>query len=155
MNHKRKLKEYMSRLDSRQFKLFYSIFVHYWVKHKVFISSQNFLNLWCELNLICSQVDESFPDPYYDRELVKSYCQVHPYYFIDILDLRLIINLFCEHCDDRLDILIQVIDKLDTEGLRAAYAYCNEALDLNENIDELVYETEKWMNNCGGAYHKK
>jgi hypothetical protein len=125
------------------------------VKHKVFISSQNFLNLWCELNLICSQVDESFPDPYYDRELVKSYCQVHPYYFIDILDLRLIINLFCEHCDDRLDILIQVIDKLDTEGLRAAYAYCNEALDLNENIDELVYETEKWMNNCGGAYHKK
>jgi hypothetical protein len=112
------------------------------VKHKVFISSQNFLNLWCELNLICSEVDESFPDPYYDRELVKSYCQVHPYYFIDILDLRLIINLFCEHCDDRLDILIQVIDKLDTEGLRAAYAYCNEALDLNENIDELVYETE-------------
>ena len=66
MNRKRKLKEYMSRLDSRQFKLFYSIFVHYWVKHKVFISSQNFLNLWCELNLICSQVDESFPDPYYD-----------------------------------------------------------------------------------------
>jgi hypothetical protein len=125
------------------------------VKHQVFISSQNFLNLWCELNLICSEVDESFPDPYYDRELVKSYCQVHPYYFIDILDLRLIINLFCEHCDDRLDILIQVIDKLDTEGLRAAYAYCNEALDLNENIDELVYETEKWMNNCGGAYHKK
>jgi hypothetical protein len=100
--------------------------------------------------LICSEVDESFPDLYYDRELVKSYCQAHPYYFIDILDLRLIINLFCEHCDDGLDVLIQVIDKLDTEGLRAAYAYSNKVLGLGEDIDELVYETEKWMQDCGG-----
>jgi hypothetical protein len=95
-------------------------------------------------------VDESFPDPY-DYNLIKSYCQAHPYYFIDILDLRLIINLFCEHCDDRLDILTQIINKLDTEGLRAAYAYPNEVLNLDENIDELVYETEKWMKNCGGG----
>jgi hypothetical protein len=153
MNHKRKLKEYMSKLDMQQFKLFYSIFVHYWVKHKVFISNQNFLNLWCELNLICADVGEGFPDPY-NHELIKSYCQAHPYYFIDILDLRLIINLFCEHCNDRLDILIQVIDKLDTEGLRAAYAYSNETLELNENIDGLVCETEKWMKNCGGGLTK-
>ena len=149
MNNKRKLKECMSRLDTQQFKLFFSILVHYWVKHKVFISSRNFFNLWCELNLICSQVDESFPDPY-DRNLIKSYCQEHPYYFIDILDLRLIINLFCEYLDDRLDILMQVIHKLDTEGLRATYAYSNEALGLEEDVDELVYETEKWMHNCGG-----
>ena len=151
MNNKRKLKEYMLRLDAQQFKLFYSIFVHYWVKHKAFISNQNFLNLWCELNLICSQADESFPDPYYDSDLMKSYCQAHPYYFIDILDLRLIINLFCEYGDDRIDILIQVINKLDIEGLRAAYAYSNEVLGLDENIDELVYETEKWMRECGGT----
>ena len=150
MNDKKKLKEYMSRLDIQQFKLFYSVFVHYWVKTKAFISEQNFLNLWCELNFICSEVDESFPDPYYDRELIKSYCQAHPYYFIDILDLSLIINLFCEHCDDRIDVLIQVIDKLDTEGLRAAYAYSNKVLGLGEDIDELVYETEKWMQDCGG-----
>lgn len=150
MNNKRKLKEYMSRLDAQQFKLLYSIIVHYWVKTKAFISEQNFLNLWCELNFICSEVDESFPDPYYDRELIKSYCQAHPYYFIDILDLSLIINLFCEHCDDRIDVLIQVIDKLDTEGLRAAYAYSNKVLGLGEDIDELVYETEKWMQDCGG-----
>ena len=140
----------MSRLDAQQFKLLYSIIVHYWVKTKAFISEQNFLNLWCELNFICSEVDESFPDPYYDRELIKSYCQAHPYYFIDILDLSLIINLFCEHCDDRIDVLIQVIDKLDTEGLRAAYAYSNKVLGLGEDIDELVYETEKWMQDCGG-----
>ena len=153
MNDKKKLKEYMARLDTQQFKLLYSIIVHYWVKTKAFISEQNFLNLWCELNLICSEVDESFPDPY-DRELIKSYCQAHPYYFIDIIDLRLIINLFCEHCDDRLDILIQVINKLDTEGLWAAYTYSNEALGLSENIDELVSETEKWMRNCGGFCQK-
>lgn len=144
MDSKSKLKEYMSRLDIQQFKLFYSIFVHYWVKHKAFISNQNFLNLWCELNLICAEVDEGFPDPY-DRELIKSYCQAHPYYFFDILDLSLIINLFCEHCDDRIDILIQVINKLDTEGLWAAYAYSDKVLDLGEDIDELVYETEKRM----------
>ena len=154
MNHKRKLKEHMLRLDAQQFKLFYSIFVHYWVKQKAFISNQNFVNLWCELNLICSQVDEGFPDPY-DRDLIKSYCQAHPYYFIDILDLRLIINLFCEHLDDRLDILMQVINKLDTEGLWAAYAYSNEALGLSENIDELVSGTEKWMRDCGGFCQKR
>ncbi len=148
MNSKRKLKEHMSRLDTQQFKLFFSILVHYWVKCKAFISNQNFLNLWCELNLICSEVDESFPDPY-DRDLMKSYCQAHPYYFIDILDLRLIINLFCEHLDDRLDILMQVINKLDTESLWAAYAYSNEALGMSENIDELVSGTEKWMRDCG------
>jgi hypothetical protein len=155
MDNKIKLKEYMSQLDSRQFKLFYSIFVHYWVKKKVFISNQNFLNLWCELNLICSEMDESFPDPYYDYELMKSYCQAHPYYFIDILDLELIIKLFCEYCDDRIDILIQVINKLDTEGLWAAYAYSNEALGMSENIDELVSETEKWMRDCGMDNQKK
>ena len=148
MNNKRKLKEHMSRLDTQQFKLFFSILVHYWVKHKVFISSRNFFNLWCELNLICSEVDESFPDPY-NRNLIKSYCQAHPYYFIDILDLEFVINLFCEHLDDKLDILIQVINKLDTEGLWAAYAYSNEALGFTECIDELVYETEKWMRDCG------
>ena len=101
MDNKRKLKEYMSRLDTQQFKLFYSILVHYWVKCKAFISSQNFLNLWCELNVICADADVGFPDPY-DRDLIKSYCQSHPFYFIDILDLKLITNLFCEHLNDRL-----------------------------------------------------
>ena len=150
MDNKKRLKRYMSRLDVQQFKLFFSVLTHYWVKQKVFISSRNFFNLWCELNELCHEMDESFPDPY-DRELIKSYCLSHPYYFIDILDLELIINLFCEYCDDRLGILTQVINKLDTEGLRAAYAYANEALGLYENIDELVYETQKWMHDCGGG----
>ena len=72
---RRKLKERLLNLDKRQFKLFYGMLVHYWVKKKYFISSQNFLNLWCELNELCSEVDEGFPDPYDDRELLKSYCQ--------------------------------------------------------------------------------
>ena len=150
---KRHLRSKLEVMDKEEFKLFYSIIVHYWVNYKFFIDKWNFFNLWCELNELCHEMDESFPDPY-DRELIKSYCLSHPYYFIDILDLELIINLFCEYCDDRLGILTQVINKLDTEGLRAAYAYANEALGLYENIDELVYETEKWMNNCGGGLSK-
>ena len=149
MDDKRKLKECMMKLDAHKFKLFYSILVHYWVKMKAFISAQGFLNLWCELNYLCSEVDESFPDLYDDHELLKSYCQAHPYYFIDILDLGLIINLFCEYLDDRLDILANIITKLDTGDLWASYAYSNEVLGLNEDIDELVAGTEKWMRDCG------
>ena len=137
----RDLRSKLERMDKEKFKLFYSILVHYWVTEKVFISKKNFFNLWCELNLMCSIVDEGFPDPY-DHVLIRSYCQARPFYFIDILDLRLIINLFCEHLDDRLDVLIQVLEKLDTEGLWAAYTYSNQALGLNENIDELVRLTE-------------
>ena len=48
-----------------------------------------------------------------------------------------------------------MINKLNIEGLRAAYAYSNDALGMAEDIDELVSETEKWMRECGGAYKKK
>ena len=139
------LKDNMLKLDKKKFKLFFCIFVHYWLKNRPFISPQGFLNLWCELNLICSEVDESFPSPYYDRELIKGYCIAHPFYFIDILELELVVKLFCEHCDGRVDILAQTINKLDTEGLRAAYAYSNEALGLSENVDNLVIEAESYI----------
>ena len=145
MNYKNELKEYLLKLNTRQFKLFYSMLVHYWVTQKAFISNQNFLNLWCELNLLCSEVDESFPDPYYDRQLIKSFCQAHPYYFIDILDLKLIVELFCEHCDDRLDVLATIANKLHMDGLKAAYEYSNKALSSSENTDELVRQTEEHM----------
>ena len=138
---RRKLKERLLNLDKRQFKLFYGILVHYWVKKKYFISNQNFLNLWCELNELCSEVDEGFPDPYDDRELLKSYCQEHPYYFIDILDPGLIADLFCEYLDDRLNILVAIIDKLTTGDLRASWEYANRALGLSEDIDALVTDS--------------
>ena len=138
---KANLKESLLNLEKRQYKLFYSILVHYWVKNRYFISERNFFNLWCELNKLCSEVDEGFPDPYDDRELLKSYCQSHPYYFIDILDSGLITNLFCEHLDDRLNILVAILDKLTTGDLRASYEYSNRVLGLNENVEELVKES--------------
>ena len=135
------LKDELLKLDKRQLKLFYSALVHYWVKYKFFISKQNFFNLWCELNRFCSEVDESFPDPYDDHELMKSFCQSHPYYFIDILDPGLITDLFCEYLDDRLNILVAIVDKFTTGDLRASYEYSNRALCLSEDVEELVKES--------------
>ena len=80
-----RLKESLLRLDKKQMKLFYGMLVHYWVKYKFFMSKQSFFNLWCELNELCHKFDEGFPEPLGDRELLKSYCISHPYYFIDIL----------------------------------------------------------------------
>ena len=139
------LKDELLKLDKRQLKLLYSVMVHYWVKNKSFISKQNFFNLWCELNELCSEVDEGFPEPHDDHKLLKSYCQAHPFYFIDILDPGLVIKLFCEHLDNKVDILAAVVNKLRTDGLRAAYAYSNEALSMAEDVERLVLETEAYI----------
>ena len=138
---RRKLKDRLLKLDNRQFKLFYGMLVHYWVKNKYFISDHNFLNLWCELNKLCYEVDESFPDPYDDHELLKSFCQAHTYYFIDILDPGLITDLFCEYLDDRLDVLATIAGKLSTGDLWASYEYSNRTLDLDEDVDALVADS--------------
>ena len=145
---KLQLKNNLLKLNKEQLKMFFGMLVHYWVKHKFFISKQNFLNLWCELNYLCYEVDESFPDPYDDHKLVKSFCQAHPYYFIDMLTPELVINLFCKHFDDRLDILAMIAHKLSVVGLRVAYEYSNEALGLSENVDMLVSEGEEHIRSC-------
>ena len=137
------LKEILYRLDNYQMKLFYGILVHCWASQKVFISTQNFRNLWCELNYVCAEIDDSFPEPYDDFELLKSFCQAHPYYFIDILSPEIIINLFCEHLDDRIDILVRIAKKLNIEGLRAAYEYTNAVLGLTDNIEESIAQAEE------------
>ena len=144
MNDKDKalLKESLYQLDTYQMKLFYGILVHCWACRKAFISTQNFRNLWCELNYLCSMVDEGFPDPY-DYELLRSFCHAHPYYFIDRLSLEIIIDLFCEYVDDRLGILATIAQNLHTEGLRAAYEYANTALELTEDIDESIEQAEE------------
>ena len=61
----------LSQFDSTQLKLFFSIFLYYWMNHKLFISKQNFFNLWCELNLLCHELDESFPEQYDNHEEIK------------------------------------------------------------------------------------
>ena len=136
------LYEYLSKLDKAQLKAFYGMLVHYWVTQKAFISKQNFFNLWCELNVLCHEINEGFPD-ITDHELIKSYCHDHPYYFIDILDTEPVIKLFCQYLDDRLGVLTTMAQKLDTEGIRGACECANEALGLSENIDELVAEIEE------------
>lgn len=87
-------------------------------------------------------VDEGFPDPY-DNELLRSFCKAHPYYFIDRLSPEIIIDLFCEHLDNRLDVLATIAQKLHTEGLRAAYAYTNETLGLTNDLDESIAQAEE------------
>ena len=137
------LKDNLMKLNPYQLKLFYGMLVHYWAEYRYFISKQSFFNLWCELNFLCADVDESFPDPYDDRELLKSYCHTHPYYFIDILPPEIIAELFCEHLNDRIDILALMANKLATEGLWAAYESVNKALGLTENIEELVAQSKE------------
>jgi hypothetical protein len=66
------LKETLLKLDKHQLKQFYGVLVHYWASHYFFISKRNLFNLWCELNYLCAEVDESFPDPYDDQKLMLS-----------------------------------------------------------------------------------
>ena len=139
------LKSDLQQFNKQQLKIFYSILVHYWVTHKFFISKWNFFNLWCELNYLSAQFDESFPEPYDDCELIKSFCQAHPFYFIDILSPDVVLELFCQYLDNQLDVLSSVVKRIHTGDLRAVYEYINRALELSENIDELVEQTEEYI----------
>ena len=142
---KRQLRNTLEALDKHQFKLFLNIIVHYWVNNKYFISKMNFFNMWCELNKLCHEVDESFPDQYDDHKLVKDFCIEHPFYFIDILSLKLVKSLFWRYMDKDLEVIIIAMRKLHREGLRAAYECINEAMGLSEDVDELVHQTEEHM----------
>ena len=140
---KKTLRNNLDKLDKQQFKLFFTIIVHYWVSYKYFINKGNFFNLWCELNEFCHKTDGSFPDQHTDHELVKSYCHDHPYYFIDILDLGLVKKLFCQYLDKDIETITVAIEKLHTGGLKAACESINEAMGLYEDIDELVRQSEE------------
>ena len=140
--NKETLYQQLNKLTATQFKVFYTALVHYFINHKFFISKQNFFNLWCELNLLCHELDESFPDQFDDHEAMKDFCHFHPYYFIDRLPLNLIACLFAEHITERVDVLISYVKLLLDVDTRAAYTYMNDALGLAESIDYLVTETE-------------
>ena len=140
---KAQFKTYLRKFNRNELKAFYCLIVHYWANHKYFITERSFFNLWCELNQLCHEMDESFPDQYNDHKAVASFCKAHPYYFIDMLPTKLVQKLFCQYFDEQLDILANVTQKLHTEGLRAAYACVNEALGLDEDIDEVVRQSEE------------
>ena len=137
----RSLYKKLSKLTPLQFKYFYCIFVHCWANHKSFISDKNFLNLWLELNQLCYDVNESFPEQCNNEEL-NLYCKAHPYYFIDMLPVDVIANLFSEYVDKHIDILSVIARSLYETNLKTTYTYIVKALDLDESIDELVAETE-------------
>ena len=140
---KRHLRSRFEVMGKDEFKLFYSIFVHYWCNYKFFISTRNFFNMWCELNKLCHEVDEGFPDPYDDHKLVKDFCIAHPFYFVDILSLKLVKSLFWRYMDKDLEVIISAMRKLHREGLRAAYAYTNETLGLTNDLDESIAQAEE------------
>ena len=137
--------DHLRKLNARQFKYFYSAFVHYWVQHKFFISKQNFLDLWCELNWHCHELDESFPDQYEDHKLLTAFCHAYPYYFIDRLPICLIARLFAEYVDDHIDTLTGFAKNLFEADLHAAYTYANDALGLKEDIDTLTSEAQEHL----------
>lgn len=130
--------EYLSKLDITQFKLFYGAFVYCWGNLRCFISKQSFFDLWCEFNLLCHELDESFPDQFDDHDAIRDFCNAHPYYFIDRLPIALIARLFADHVDNRIDILTNIAKLVYESDLRAVYTYVTQMLGLKEPVDELV-----------------
>jgi hypothetical protein len=143
MRDKAQLAKALEELDKKQLKTFYAIVAHYWVNHKFFASTQNFFNLWCEANRLCHEVDESFPDPYEDHNLLRSFCLEKPYYFIDILGPRLSKRLFCRFLNLQLDVLATAARKLKNGDVRAVYAYVSETFGLNEDVEGHAQSTIK------------
>ena len=129
------LYEQLIKLDVLQFKLFYGILVYCWGNKRCFISDKNFYNLWCELNQMCHDLDESFPDQFDDCEVIKSFCHLHPYYFIDRLPLNLVSSLFAEYVDDHVDVLTNVAKIIVEEDLKAAYSYVTKLFEIDESVD--------------------
>lgn len=138
---------HLCKLSAKQFKVFYGIFVHCWAHNKSFLSMQNFFNLWCELNYLCHELDESFPDWYDDHNEIKSFCQQNPFYFIDILPLELIAKLFAEYCDERLQILENLVQILYKQGSWAAHQYVIEEFKLGHTADEMAADLEEHIRN--------
>lgn len=139
----RLIEERLQMLDTNQLKILYAIIVHCFAHHKSFISTQNFFNLWCELNALCHEIDESFPEPYDDYELIKDFCHAHPYYFIDILPFSLITKLFSEHFDQHLEILSNLIQIIYEQDIKAANQYTIDVFKLEHTAEELATDLEE------------
>lgn len=136
------IKESLTKLNAKQFKILYAIIVHCRAHNKHFISTQNFFNLWCELNVLCAEFDVSFPSPYDDHLLLKSFCKAHPYYFIDILPIELIAKLFSEHLDLHLDILLNLINLIYEEDSQTVHQYIIDKFNIDHTAEELVCDLE-------------
>ena len=132
----------LRKLNDTQFKIFYGAFVHYLVNYNCFISKQNLFNLHCELNQLCHELNESFPDQYDDHELMQSFLLAHPYYYMDKLPVELMARLFAEYVDDRINILSGIAKTAFEADIHGVYSYANKALGLNEQIDTLAAQAQ-------------
>lgn len=132
----------LKKLDNAQFKIFYGAFVYYLVNYNFFISKQNLFNLRCELNLLCHELDESFPDQYDDHQLMKSFFLVHPYYYMDKLPIELMASLFAEFVDNRIDVLTGIAKAVGETDIHGVYTYANHILGLKEQIDVLATQAQ-------------
>ena len=139
----RLIEESLSKFNTKQFKILYAIIIHCRAHNKHFISTQNFFNLWCELNALCADFDESFPSPYDDHLLLKSFCSTHPYYFIDILPIPLIAKLFSEQLNKNLDVLLNLIHIIYEEVSKTAHQYIIDKFNLEHTAEELALDLEK------------
>ena len=138
---------YLTQLDQNQFKIFYGILVHCKAHGKSFLSMQNFFNLWCELNELCHEFDESFPDQYNNHYEIKSFCKQHPFHFIDRLPLALVAKMFAKYCDERLDILETLVRLLHEQGSIAAHQYIIDSFKLDHIADEMSADLEEYISN--------
>ena len=139
---KQALYNQLKKLNKLQFKIFYGVFVHYLVKYKCFISKQNLFNLRCELNQLCHELDESFPDQYDDHQLMKSFFLAHPYYYMDKLPIELMASLFAEFVDNRIDVLTGIAKAVGETDIHGVYTYANHILGLKEQIDVLATQAQ-------------
>ncbi len=140
------IKERLQKLDTDQLKIFYAIIVHCRAHQKSFISTPNLFNLWCELNQLCHELDESFPNPYDDHKLLKDFCQAHPYYFIDILPHNIIAKLFSEYFDQRLETLSELIQIIYAQDIKAAHQYVIDTLCIHDHTaEEFVYDLKEHL----------
>ena len=137
---KQELYELLIKLNQHQFKVLYATIVHCWSQDKSFLNKRHFFNLWCELNYFCHIVDESFPDPHDDHELIKDFCHAHPYYFINILPINLISSLFAEHLNQNLDILSNLIKHIYEQDYVSAQEYTIKSLELEGHIANKLAE---------------
>lgn len=135
----------LKKLNDTQFKVFYGAFVHYLMNCNCFISKQNLFNLYCELNQLCHEFDESCPAQYDDHELMKSFFLAHPYYYMEKLPIVLLARLFAEYVDDHINILSGIAKTAFEADIYATYSYANKALGLNEQIDTLTEQVIKHM----------
>ena len=137
------LYDYFCKLNPTQFKIFYAILVFCRTRNKSFIAMKKFFKLWCTLNDLCHDLDETFPNQRIEAQALKKYCQAHPYYFIDRLSLEQVAHLFAKYCDQRRGVLVNLLQIIYEQDIQSAYQYVLDTFHLNYSADELAADLER------------